>query len=116
MPSISAALYDLLNEQASPVEDALERHFRPEFRQSTNGDWIDRATFVEQMTVLRSFVDHVEIEVLAELTQGDSYAERHVLTATQRDGGTASQEVFLFGVIAEDGRFASLEELVRPLS
>ncbi|MGN6125323.1 MAG: hypothetical protein ACTHON_02060 [Humibacter sp.] len=116
MPSISAALHDLINDQELSVEDALDRHFRPEYRQSTNGDWIDRATFAEQMTQLRTFVDHAEIEVVAELTQGDIYAERHVLTATQRDGGTASQEVFLFGEIAEDGRFASLEELVRPLS
>ncbi|WP_243062290.1 hypothetical protein [Humibacter sp. RRB41] len=116
MPSIAAALYDLLNERDVSVEDALARHFTDEYRQSTNGDWIDRAGFAEQLTQLRLYVDHVEIRVLDELSDDASYAERHILTATQRDGSTAAQEVFLFGQIAEDGRFASLEELVRPLA
>ncbi len=115
MPSISAALNDLLNDTGLPVDEALDRHFAEDFRQSTNGEWLDRAGFAEQMTRLRTILDHVDIRVLAELTQGSAYAERHILTATQRGGSTASQEVYLFAEIADDGRFASLEELVRPL-
>lgn len=116
MPSIAAALYDLFNERELSVEDALSRHFVDEYRQSTNGEWIDRSAFAAQVTQLRQFIDRVEIDVKGELHSGADYAERHVLTATQRDGSTAAQEVFLFGTIAEDGRFASLEELVRPLT
>jgi hypothetical protein len=116
MASISAALHDLLAEQDLPVEDALARHFTDEYRQSTNGDWIDRAAFAEQIAQLRSFVDHVEIRVIDELTQGSRYAERHIVEVTGRDGSVVAQEVYLFADVAEDGRFESLEEISRPLS
>jgi hypothetical protein len=116
MPSISAALHDLLGAQDLTVADALARHFADDYRQSTNGDWIDRAAFAQQLTQLRGFVDRVDIDVLSELTQGSAYAERHIITVTQKDGGVGRQEVYLFGEIAADGRFAWLEELTRALS
>lgn len=115
MASIAAALKELLAEQAVSVEDVLARHFTDSYRQSTNGEWIDRAAFADQMTRLRPHVDHIEITVLDEVSQGSAYAERHVILVTQRDGGMLRQEVFLFAQLAEDGRFYSLEELVRPL-
>ncbi|WP_022901078.1 hypothetical protein [Humibacter albus] len=116
MASIAAALHDLLNERDLSVEDGLSRHFTDGFRQSTNGDWIDRSAFAAQLDQLRLLVDRAEIRVVDELTSGSAYAERHVLTATMRDGSVAAQEVFLFAKIADDGRFESLEELVRPLT
>ncbi|GAA4161048.1 hypothetical protein GCM10022286_18050 [Gryllotalpicola daejeonensis] len=115
MPSISAALHDLLGSQELTVEQALTRHFTDDYRQSTNGDWTDRAAFAQQVTQLRGFLERIDIEVKSELTEGSSYAERHIITVTQRDGGVGAQEVFLFGRIAADGRFASLEELTRQL-
>jgi len=115
MPSISAALRDLLASHDLTIEEALTRHVTDDYRQSTNGDWIDRAAFAQQLSLLRSFIASVEIEVRSELVQGSSYAERHVITVTQRDGVAARQEVYLFGEIAADGRFASLEELTRAL-
>jgi len=114
MPSISTALRELLAGDL-PVEDALTKHVTDDYRQSTDGVWIDRATFAQQLTQLRGFIERVEIEVKSELSQGSAYAERHVITVTQRDGGVGSQEVYLFGEIADDGRFAWLEELTRAL-
>ncbi|MHA7985354.1 hypothetical protein ACX9R5_06065 [Rathayibacter sp. CAU 1779] len=115
MPSISAALHELLGEGDLSVESVLQRHFTDDYRQSTGGEWIDRAAFAEQMTQLRAFVDRVEIEVVVELVQGSAYAERHVIRVTQRDGSVLAQEVFVFASLAADGRFEGLEELVRPL-
>jgi len=115
MPSISAALHDLLGGTDLAVEDALTRHVADDYRQSTDGTWIDRAAFAAQLTQLRTFVERVDIEVKSELTQDASYAERHIITVTGRDGSTGSQEVYLFGEIAPDGRFAWLEELTRAL-
>ncbi|GAB3799640.1 hypothetical protein GCM10028798_12990 [Humibacter antri] len=115
MASIAAALNELLADHAVSVEDALARHFTDSYRQSTNGEWIDRAAFAEQMAQMRPFIDHVEITVLDEVSQGPAYAERHVIRVAQRDGGVLRQEVFLFARLAEDGRFDSLEELVRAL-
>jgi len=116
MASIAAALHDLLNERDLTVEDALSRHFTDDFHQSTDGDWIGRAELADRMNQLRLVVDRAEIRVIDELANGSDYAERHVLSATLRDGSTMAQEVFLFAQIAADGRFGSLEELVRPLS
>jgi hypothetical protein len=115
MPSISRALSELLAGADLSVEDALARHVTDDYRQSTDGQWIDRAAFAEQLAQLRGFVQSVDIEVKSELTQGSSYAERHVITVTGRDGSIGRQEVYLFGEIAPDGRFAWLEELTRPL-
>lgn len=116
MPSISAALHDLLGSHDLTVESALDRHFSDDYRQSTNGDWIDRATFAHQVAQLRGFVERIAIDVKGEFIDGARYAERHVITVTQRDGGTGAQEVYLFGEIGADGRFTRLEELTRPLA
>ncbi|NNC12002.1 nuclear transport factor 2 family protein [Planctomonas sp. JC2975] len=115
MPSISAALHELLGERDLPLESVLQRHFTDDYRQSTGGEWIDRAVFAEQMTQLRAFVDHVDIEVVAEVAQGSAYAERHIIRVTQPDGSVLAQEAFVFASVADDGRFKSLEELVRPV-
>jgi hypothetical protein len=115
MASISAALHDLLVTPDLTVEDALARHFTDDYRQSTNGEWIDRAAFGQQMEQLRGFVDAVEIRVIDELSQGSRYAERHVIQVTGRDGSVVGQEVYVFAEVAEDGRFGSLEELSRSL-
>jgi hypothetical protein len=115
MPSISAALHDLLAARDLTVDEALTRHVTDDYRQSTNGEWIDRAAFAQQLSLLRSFIESVDIDVRDELVQGSSYAERHVITVTQRDGAVGRQEVYLFGRLAEDGRFAWLEELTRAL-
>jgi hypothetical protein len=116
MASISAALHDLLAERDLPVEEALTRHFTDGYRQSTNGDWIDREAFAEQIGQLRAFLLTVQLDVIDELQQGSAYAERHVIRATQADGAALGQEVFVFARVADDGRFDSLEELVRPLT
>jgi len=115
MPSITATLHDLLAAHELTVDEALMRHVTDDYRQSTDGDWIDRAAFAQQLTGLRAAIDAVEFEVISELTEGDAYAERHIVTITLPDGSRRRQEVFLFARLAADGRFAQLEELTRPL-
>lgn len=116
MSSICQALHELLNDRDVPVDEVLSRHFTDDYRQSTNGEWLGRAGFAQQMEYLRSGVDAADFEVLAELTQGTAYAERHVVRITQRDGSVAAQETYLFAELAEDGRFRLLEELTRPVA
>ena len=114
MTSISQALYELLNERDTPVDEVLTRHFADEYRQSTNGEWVDRAGFAQQIEFLRAGIDIADIDVVAELVQGDAYAERHLIQVTQNDGTVAAQEAFVFATVAPDGRFLALEELTRP--
>ncbi|MFJ8563528.1 nuclear transport factor 2 family protein [Streptomyces sp. NPDC093514] len=107
---ISAALTDLLLNRDLTVEEAADRHFAPEYRQRTDGEWADRAGFIEHISHLRGVVDHGAVEVHEELSDGSKYADRHTVHVTKTDGSTVSMEVYLFGEFAADGRFSRIEE------
>ncbi|KOG45977.1 hypothetical protein ADK75_28600 [Streptomyces virginiae] len=107
---ISVALTDLLLNRDLTVEEAADRHFAPEYRQRTDGEWADRAGFIEHISHLRGVVDHGTVEVHEELSDGSKYADRHTVHVTKTDGSTVSMEVYLFGEFAADGRFSRIEE------
>ncbi|MGW1791148.1 nuclear transport factor 2 family protein [Streptomyces tubercidicus] len=108
---IKAALNDLIFSRDLTVEDAAERHFTPEYRQRTDGEWLDRAGFVEHITHLRTLVADGEIEVHDELYDGSKYADRHTVHVTKKDGSTVRLEVYVFADFAPDGRFSRIEEV-----
>ncbi|MEV8431397.1 nuclear transport factor 2 family protein [Streptomyces sp. HUAS 31] len=107
---ITRAINDLLFTPDLDLAEALERHFAPDYRQRTNGEWSDRASFVQHMTRLRSLVRSGHIEVHEELRDGLRYADRHTVTITQHNGRTSRTEVYLFAQLAPDGRFQRVEE------
>ncbi len=107
---ISAALTDLLLSRDLTVEEAADRHFAPEYRQRTDGEWADRAGFIEHITHLRGVVDHGSVQVHEELYDGSKYADRHTVHITKTDASTVSMEVYLFSEFAADGRFSRIEE------
>ncbi|MFI5523205.1 nuclear transport factor 2 family protein [Streptomyces platensis] len=107
---IEAALNDLLFARDLTVQDAADRHFAPEYRQRTDGEWIDRAGFVEHITHLRTLVDGGRVEVHEELYDGGKYADRHTAHLTKKDGSTVRMEVYVFADFAPDGRFRRIEE------
>ncbi|MFG2976818.1 nuclear transport factor 2 family protein [Streptomyces sp. NPDC048331] len=108
--NITAALSDLLLNRDLTVHEAADRHFAPEYRQRTDGEWADRAGFIEHIVHLRTVVDHGRIEVHEELYDGLKYADRHTVDVTKTDGSTVRTEVYLFGEFAPDGRFSRIEE------
>lgn len=116
MTTISAALHDLLNEPDLPLEAAVSRHFTDAYRQRTDNEWSDRAGFVEHIAHLRALVARVEIDVRDEFIRDRCYADRHIVHLTKRDGSTVTQEVYLFGELAEDGRFRRAEEVTLMLA
>lgn len=107
---IEAALNDLLFARDLTVQDAADRHFAPEYRQRTDGEWIDRAGFVEHIAHLRTLVDGGRVEVHEELYDGGKYADRHTAHLTKKDGSTVRMEVYVFADFAPDGRFRRIEE------
>jgi hypothetical protein len=56
------------------------------FRQRVNGNWIDRATFLAGILLLRKNTEHATTTVLHELVEGSRYSERHVIALVMRDG------------------------------
>jgi hypothetical protein len=110
MTSIEPALNDLLNDQTLPLEEAMDRHFSPGYRQRTDGVWSDRAEFAAHIAHLRALTESTAITVLDEFSVGHRYADRHIVTVKKRDGTQVVQEVYLFGERGEDGRFTRVEE------
>ncbi|MEU3461077.1 nuclear transport factor 2 family protein [Streptomyces sp. NPDC006733] len=107
---ITRAINDLLFTPGLDLGEAVDRHFAPDYRQRTDGEWSDRASFVQHMTKLRSVVRDGHIEVHDELRDGARYADRHSVTVTKHDGATSVTEVYLFAEFAPDGRFRRVEE------
>jgi hypothetical protein len=113
--TIKDAVEDLLNQQRFTVDEAVDRHFSPTFRQRTNGRWDDRAAFLARIVLLREAVEHATITVLDELADAERYAERHVIQLVKRDGERIVQEVYVFAERDSDGRFTCLEEATMML-
>jgi len=113
--SIASALADLLS-PASSLETSLDRHFSPDHRQRTDGAWSNRGEFAEHVAHLRSVVASVNTTVLEELVDGATYAERHIVDVTKKDGSKVVQEVYVFGELAPDGRFLRIEEVTLMLA
>ncbi|MFC1439190.1 nuclear transport factor 2 family protein [Streptacidiphilus sp. N1-10] len=107
---IHTALTDLLFNPALTVEQATERHFTPDFRQRTDGEWADRAGFVDHIEHLRTVVAAGSVQVHDELCDGATYADRHTVEVTKQDGSTVRMEVYVFAEMAPDGRFNRIEE------
>lgn len=110
MATIKDAIEDMFNNPKLTAAEAVERHFVPSFGQRVNGSWVDRSTFLAHVVSLREVVERVTITVLDELSDGDRYAERHVIDLQRLDGGRILQEVYLFAERSQDGRFYRIEE------
>ncbi|GAA4496010.1 hypothetical protein GCM10023191_037390 [Actinoallomurus oryzae] len=111
MTSMRTVLNELLNERATPVEEVMARHFVPAYRQRTDGTWADWTEVARNLTRIRSAIRSVRIEMLDELTDGRAYADRHVLTVEMADGTSQVRESYVFGRLAENGRFERIEEV-----
>ncbi|MFI6449485.1 nuclear transport factor 2 family protein [Kitasatospora sp. NPDC050543] len=107
---IKAAITDLLLNEDITLEEAADRHFTPDYRQRTDGEWADRAEFLDHIAHLRTLVAGGEIEVHEELYDGSKYADRHTCHITKKDGSTVSMEVYVFADLVPDGRFQRIEE------
>ncbi|UXY25449.1 nuclear transport factor 2 family protein [Streptomyces sp. HUAS TT20] len=107
---IKTALTDLLFNRDLTVREAVDRHFAPQYRQRTDGQWADRADFLEHITHLRDVVADGHVEVHEELYDGSRYADRHTAHITKKDGSAVSMEVYVFADLAPDGRFSRIEE------
>jgi len=109
--NLATALTDLLFTPGLDLHEAADRHFAPDYRQRTNGQWDDRDGFLAHIAHLRTVVAEGSIEVHDELYDGSHYADRHTIQVTKKDGSAVRTEVYLFGDFAPDGRFRRVEEV-----
>lgn len=116
MHALKAAVEDLLNHRQLSVEDAMDRHFSPTFRQRTNGIWEDRAAVLQRIAQLRSTLRHATFTVRDALACGNRYAEQHTIALAMCDGSEVALQVYVFAERDGDGRFAWIEEAVHPVA
>ncbi|WP_042378258.1 nuclear transport factor 2 family protein [Streptacidiphilus melanogenes] len=107
---IRSAMTDLLFTPGLSLDEAADRHFAPDYRQRTDGEWADRTQFLAHIAHLRDVVAGGSVRVDDELVQGDRYADRHTVDVTKKDGSTVQMEVYVFAEFAPDGRFRRIEE------
>lgn len=110
MSTIQEAIEDLFNNRQLSADEAINRHFGPDFRQRTNGSWDDRSTFLARIIHLRETAKHATITVLDELVDGERYAERHIIDLVRHDGERIRLEVYIFARRDPAGRFTRIEE------
>ena len=108
--SIVGPLDEILNQKHLPLEEVLDRHFNPQYRQRTNGHWDDREAFMMHARKLREIIASARIELLDEFRDGNRYADRHRVHITKYAGAMVVQEVYLFAEFDEKGRFVRVEE------
>ncbi|MEU8926893.1 nuclear transport factor 2 family protein, partial [Kitasatospora sp. NPDC048545] len=51
-----SALTDLLLTPGLDLDEAADRHFAPDYRQRTDGEWADRTEFLDHIAHLRTVV------------------------------------------------------------
>lgn len=113
---VRRALTDLLFTPGLTLDQAADRHFAPDYRQRTDGDWANRTEFLTHIAHLRDTLASGTVTVHEELVNGDHYADRHTVDVTKTDGTTVSMEVYLFAEFAPDGRFRRIEETTLMLA
>ena len=104
------AVEDLLVVGKLSIEEAMDRHFAPTFRQHVNVQWSDRADFSSRIAAVRKMARQITFTVLDEFADGACYAERHVVESVQHDGERIVQEVYVFAERYLQGRFVRIKE------
>ena len=112
---ISDALRELTLDSETDIDEVADKYYVPEFIYYSSGKRKTRAQFLELARDARCGIAEGSISVLDEFRDGASYAERHRLEATGKDGTTVQVEVYGFGEYAPDGRFRTLHEAGFPV-
>jgi SnoaL-like domain len=107
---ISDAIRETALDPAGDLSEVLDKYYAPDYMHRNDGETMDRAAFAEMVAKYRGQIAGGSVTVLDEMYDGDRYAERHVYDITLSDGSRINRELYLFGTLAEDGRFRHITE------
>ena len=107
---ISDAIRDTAFAPTGDLSETLDRYYAPDYTHRNDGKTMNRAEFAEMVACYRDRISKGEVTVLEEIYDGERYAERHVYDVVLTDGTTINRELYLFGILAEDGRFRHISE------
>ena len=112
-------LRSYVEEMSLGVEDpgvVVDRYHTPDIEWHNDGMRLDRDRLVAHARPVRKNVIACEVEVHEALVAGDRVAARYTVRSTMRKGRRLSNEVYMFGELAPDGRLRRIHSTVRDVS
>lgn len=100
---------------ADEPADVIDRYHAPGFEQVNDGIVLDRAKLAAHARPARKNVVACELDVHETLRDGTRVAARYTLHADMRAGVRLSNEIFLIGTLAPDGRLSHVVSTSRQL-
>ncbi|MFM0047805.1 hypothetical protein [Paraburkholderia sediminicola] len=104
------------SESQYPLIATISRYFSPNYQQYTNDELLNYNDFVTHIAALRASVTSGKVTVLDAVFQGDTIADRHIVSVILPDGTTSQSEVYLFGKFSPDGRLKIVHEATRSIT
>jgi len=116
---VAAYLRDFPTAMALGAEDPaaiVDRYHTSDLEQYSDGLRLDRDALVAHARPARRNVEGLAIDVHDAVSGAGRVAARYTLTATMRSGDIVANEVYMFGLVAADGRLRRIDQLTRSLT
>ena len=94
-------------------EDVLDRYCTPDFEHHNDGVRLDRERLVAHVRPVRRNAVSVRVDVHDAMVSGDRVAARYTMDATLRKGRRVITEIYMFGLLAPDGRLRRIDQITR---
>ncbi|WP_225102597.1 nuclear transport factor 2 family protein [Streptomyces sp. CoH27] len=93
----------------------IDRYHTPDIEWHSDGIWLDRDKLIAHARPARKSAIALDVEVHDTLVAGDRVAARYTLRSTMRKGRRLSNEIYLFGELAPDGRLRRVHSTTRDM-
>ncbi|MEU6511269.1 nuclear transport factor 2 family protein [Streptomyces sp. NPDC046942] len=93
----------------------IDRYHTPDIEWHSDGIRLDRDKLIAHARPARKNAIALDIEVHDTLVAGDRVAARYTLRSTMRKGRRLSNEIYLFGELAPDGRLRRVHSTTRDM-
>jgi hypothetical protein len=112
---LHAFVHELTFSDDDPA-DVIDRYHAPGFEQINERIVLDRAKLAAHAKPARKNVVACELDVHETLRDGVLVAARYTLHADMRAGARLSNEIFMIGTLAPDGRLSRIVSTSRQLN
>lgn len=94
----------------------IDRYHTPDIEWHNDGIRLDRDRLIAHARPARKNAIAIDVEVHDALVAGDRVAARYTLHSTMRKGRRLSNEIYLFGELAPDGRLRRIYTTTRDMA
>ena len=98
---------------ADDAQVVFDRHHTADFILVNDGQPLDRSILLAHVRASRKNLTSVQVEVHEALVTAHRVAARYTLTAVMRKSRVAVTEIYMFGLLAADGRLQHIDQVTR---